>query len=333
MVSSVDKIKNVANMIRGMDEKYKQLALNGLPQGYDLSVLVCYSIISLWRLTVTVIIYFIYCSVWSIEMSQHEACNDARLESSWFELATDGNGNYSDAGLMDFWIWMFVVSSTFASYVGKVSVRVDLQRIGFAVPGFLGPILAVVVTFIFDVLSYTAYKQEDQSEPEALIPKYYWDLSKKHYPIWGYNDYRLGNSDRAIDYANPAKVNDIIIMLILNGCGLVSFISLTTHVWTSKAWTYPLERDVFVLPGFRIIYTSLYNLLNRRVVDLEEELQELQKDRFGESARKSRVTQNLLGRNTMSKSAGSKRTTIWDKAGLRMSLVPKNSFSRQLLEY
>ena len=326
MVSSVDKIKNVANMIRGMDEKYKQLALNGLPQGYDLSVLVCYSIISLWRLTVTVIIYFIYCSVWSIEMSQHEACNDARLESSWFELATDGNGNYSDAGLMDFWIWMFVVSSTFASYVGKVSVRVDLQRIGFAVPGFLGPILAVVVTFIFDVLSYTAYKQEVPSEPETFDPKYKWDLSKKHYPIWGYNDYRLGNSDRAIDYANPAKVNDIIIMLILNGCGLVSFISLTTHVWTSKAWTYPLERDVFVLPGFRIIYTSLYNLLNRRVVDLEEELQELQKDRFGESARKSRVTQNLLGRNTMSKSAGSKRTTIWDKEGLRILRILKNSF-------
>ena len=55
---------------------------------------------------------------------------------------------------MDFWVWMFVVSSTFASYVGKVSVRVDLQRIGFAIPGFIAPIFGVVLTVIFDSLSY-----------------------------------------------------------------------------------------------------------------------------------------------------------------------------------
>ena len=55
---------------------------------------------------------------------------------------------------MDFWVWMFVVSSTFASYVGKVSVRVDLQRIGFAIPGFIAPVFGVVVTVIFDSLSF-----------------------------------------------------------------------------------------------------------------------------------------------------------------------------------
>ena len=71
-----------------------------------------------------------------------------------FSLATREDGNYSDAGLMDFWVWMFVVSSTFASYVGKVSVRVDLQRIGFAIPGFIGPVCAVTIAFIFDTISY-----------------------------------------------------------------------------------------------------------------------------------------------------------------------------------
>ena len=129
----------------------------------------------------------------------------------------------------------------------------------------------------------------------------------------------MSDSTCGLLFANPADVGDIIIMLILNGAGLLTFISLTTHVWTSKAWTYPLERDVFVLPGFRIIYTGLYNLLNRRVVDLEEELQELQEEKWGKgnSARKSRMTQNLLGRNTINgggKAAGNKRTTIWDKA-------------------
>ena len=71
MVSSFEKLKNAANMIRGMDEKYKQKALNGLPQGYDLSVLVCYTFVSLWRLTITVIIYLIYCGVWDFEMNFH----------------------------------------------------------------------------------------------------------------------------------------------------------------------------------------------------------------------------------------------------------------------
>ena len=108
--------------------------------------------------------------------------------------------------------------------------------------------------------------------------------TEEQYLIWGYNDYRLDGLDSncGVVYANPADVGDIIIMLILNGAGLLTFISLTTHVWTSKAWTYPLERDVFVLPGFRIIYTGLYNLLNRRVVDLEEELGELY-EKYGKS--------------------------------------------------
>ena len=71
MVSSFDKLKNAANMIRGMDEKYKEKALGGLPQGYDLSVLACYTFVSLWRLAITVIIYLIYCGVWDFSMNEH----------------------------------------------------------------------------------------------------------------------------------------------------------------------------------------------------------------------------------------------------------------------
>ena len=81
-------------------------------------------------------------------------CNNSLLDSSLFSLATREDGNYSDAGLMDFWVWMFVISSTVASYIGKVAVRVDLQRIGFAVPGFIAPVFAVIIASTLDILSY-----------------------------------------------------------------------------------------------------------------------------------------------------------------------------------
>ena len=63
MVSAVNKIRGWADEIRGMDEKYKMLALNGLPQGADLSVMACYSFISLWRMGITFIVFIIQINI------------------------------------------------------------------------------------------------------------------------------------------------------------------------------------------------------------------------------------------------------------------------------
>ena len=76
MVSSHKKLKDAANMIRGMDEKYKEKAEQGLPQGYDLTMLLCYCIVSLWRLIVTIVIYVIYCDVWDFTIGSHRMVED-----------------------------------------------------------------------------------------------------------------------------------------------------------------------------------------------------------------------------------------------------------------
>ena len=76
MVSSYKKLKDAANLIRGMDEIYKEKAEKGLPQGYDLTMLLCYCIVSLWRLIVTIVIYVIYCDVWDFTIGSHRMVED-----------------------------------------------------------------------------------------------------------------------------------------------------------------------------------------------------------------------------------------------------------------
>ena len=58
------------------------------------------------------IIYLIFCSTWDFDFGYHNECQDSKLDSSWFSLAKDDddpNGGYSDAGLMDLWVWFFVL--------------------------------------------------------------------------------------------------------------------------------------------------------------------------------------------------------------------------------
>ena len=74
--------------------------------------MVCYSMVSCWRLAITFIIYLIFCSTWDFDFGYHNECQDSKLDSSWFSLAKDDddpNGGYSDAGLMDLWVWFFVL--------------------------------------------------------------------------------------------------------------------------------------------------------------------------------------------------------------------------------
>ena len=80
--------------------------------------MVCYSMVSCWRLAITFIIYLIFCSTWDFDFGYHNECQDSKLDSSWFSLAKDDddpNGGYSDAGLMDLWVWFFVLRN-FSSF-------------------------------------------------------------------------------------------------------------------------------------------------------------------------------------------------------------------------
>ena len=73
--------------------------------------MVCYSMVSCWRLAITFIIYLIFCSTWDFDFGYHNECQDSKLDSSWFSLAKDDddpNGGYSDAGLMDLWVYSSV---------------------------------------------------------------------------------------------------------------------------------------------------------------------------------------------------------------------------------
>lgn len=49
--------------------------------------------------------------------------------------------NHKSPKCFGMWIWIFGISSAVTSYFQKVSVRVDLQIAGFAIPGIVGPII------------------------------------------------------------------------------------------------------------------------------------------------------------------------------------------------
>jgi len=50
----------------------------------------------------------------------------------------------------------------------------------------------------------------------------------------------------------------------------LSFVCLTDYIWRQKCKPYDLERNTFVLPGYRALHTSVEQILNRRVLDENE---------------------------------------------------------------
>ena len=48
---------------------------------------------------------------------------------------------------------------------------------------------------------------------------------------------------------------------------LFSFIFSTLYLFDDDSKTYALEKDLFVLPGYRPVYAGTERLLNRRVLD------------------------------------------------------------------
>ena len=137
------------------------------------------------------------------------------MQSGFFALARrkDDPNRYSDAGLVDFYVYIFVVTSVMASYFSKVSVRVDLQRAGFAIPGFLGPIAALIFVFTVDVMDYNYFiLSSDTEEPLSAnfsVKMDDWDWIKIEetesswpHPNMGYNDYYI---ESAASFSNPIR--------------------------------------------------------------------------------------------------------------------------------
>jgi len=161
----------------------------------------------------------------------------------------------------------------------------------------------MLTTFTLDLMSYNAHLQQsnDGNFEDVSVP----------YDFWGYFDL-----DFFPESAEPNNTALVLYFIIL-GLGTLSLGVLTSYIWNNESWTYPLERDVFVLPSYRPLATSVFTLLNRRTIDLEKELQSEEFSKYKSSARQSRYTRatgRITGRATTKTGAmGGKKTTIWDQ--------------------
>ena len=53
--------------------------------------------------------------------------------------------------------------------------------------------------------------------------------------------------------------------------GVIPVILLTTHLWSNDYYPYQLEHHLFINFSFKSIFTSTFSMLNRRLIDLEQE--------------------------------------------------------------
>ena len=106
---------------------------------------------------------------------------DSKLGGSMFSLAKNEDGSYTDAGLMDFWVWIFASTSVFASYFGKVAVRGDLQRAGFSIPGIFGPIMAVIFVYTVDVMDYNYFTASEAVPDGDIFGNLHYKISQSYF--------------------------------------------------------------------------------------------------------------------------------------------------------
>ena len=88
----------------------------------------------------------------------------------------------------------------------------------------------------------------------------------------------IGTSNLVTDIELDFKLNitqllnvDMIVTVQTLLCLMLSTIGfgmMTTYVWNDKTMVYALEKDIFVLPGYRAINTGIEQIMNRRVKDL-----------------------------------------------------------------
>lgn len=55
---------------------------------------------------------------------------------------------------------------------------------------------------------------------------------------------------------------------------MIAFLVMTEYVWFDRCKPYALERDIFMLPGYRPLHTAVDQMLNRKYVDAKERLVE-----------------------------------------------------------
>jgi len=53
--------------------------------------------------------------------------------------------------------------------------------------------------------------------------------------------------------------------------GVIPLILLTSHLWSDDYFPYQLERQLFIYFSYKSIFTSTFAMLNRRLIDLEQE--------------------------------------------------------------
>ena len=178
------------------------------------------------------------------------------------ELGFIPSSNVEIVRKFDSWLLGLVLSSMLSSYFSKLSVRINMQVVGFVVPNHLSVILAYVLQWLFF--------------PDEL----------------------------------NANVDESVYIGILV-FAIIPFVLLFTHLWTSDYMIYPLERDVFVLPSYRAIFTPTASLLNRTIVELPNEWMNI-KLRDAESTNNT-VAEAIssLGRKIFGRRSSSSPAELW----------------------
>ena len=70
----------------------------------------------------------------------------------------------------------------------------------------------------------------------------------------------MGNSQIYSDF----EKHSIIILFV----SFIGFALLTMYIWNDNSMVNSLEKDIFVLPGYRALNTGIKQLMNRRTKDL-----------------------------------------------------------------
>lgn len=54
--------------------------------------------------------------------------------------------------------------------------------------------------------------------------------------------------------------------------GLIPYVLLFTHLWSNDYMVYPLERQIFLFPIYKPLFTPTFTLLNRRILEVSDEI-------------------------------------------------------------
>ena len=138
-------------------------------------------------------------------------------------------------------IWETLIA-LFTKYLSQVAVRTNMQSLCFSPSLVFAP---VVSFFIFQFSKFDLRITEYDDMVQSTI----------------------------IDWTTKFIESSTVNMIQTNvtfALAVFSFIFLTDYIWRQKCKPYALERDTFVLPGYRALHTSVEQILNRRVLDENE---------------------------------------------------------------